>query len=159
MSMITEMTSMTKDEATTWFNDLVEDDTVEIELSFTTKRELADIEEKNTEYKRNGGGKRVPVLNKSLYFKALAERIIKNWRGLKWKHLLELGLIPEGVNLEDYIEFSVEEAAGLLAASAIFEEYIVVRLNETSEFIKEERNSVIKKSKSSQGSSTPAQKP
>ena len=157
MSMIK---SMMKDEATGWFNDLISDDkSVEVEISFTTLRELEDITEQATETTFGKKGRRIEKTNKPLHYKLLAERIVKNWRGLKLKHFPDLGLLlKEGVNLEQEVPYSVEAAADLIEVSDVFDKFVMFHLNEVSDYVAEKREEAVKKSDAMSNTNTQAQK-
>ena len=69
------------------------------------------------------------------FLEAYSEKAIKNWRGLKAKHLpLLFPADISGMDAEEIIEYDDEDALELLKNSTIFDQFITDCMNDYEQF-------------------------
>ena len=74
-------------------------------------------------------------LDQDLYLKKYAEKAILNWEGLTGKFLSKLALIDEEqVDMEEEIDYSVENAVTLLRFSKAFDNWVTSKMNNLDDF-------------------------
>lgn len=107
-----------------------------ISVSFLSRETLQSIRKKST---KTTFKNRQPVeeLNDELFLELYVKSSIKGWKGLKFKYLEQLAPIDlEGVDLEDELKYSEEDALALMKASANFDTYISEQVTDLGNFSK-----------------------
>lgn len=106
-----------------------------VKLAFLSREELVKIRKKSTKivYKQ-----RQPVdeFDEDLFLQLYVKSTIKGWTGLKLKHLTQL--VPVDLSgqkdLEKELEYTVENALGLMKGSADFDAFITDKATELENF-------------------------
>jgi len=107
-----------------------------ISVSFLSRETLQSIRKKST---KTTFKNRQPVeeLNDELFLELYVKSSIKGWKGLKFKYLEQLAPIDlEGVDPEDELKYSEEDALALMKASANFDTYISEQVTDLGNFSK-----------------------
>lgn len=112
-------------------------DGFEVELTYLGKEELLKLSKKSAKTTFDKARKPREDFDNDKFLSLYSERVINNWKGLKIKYLKELTLIdPKGLNDDDELEYSKENAELLLKNSNIFDSWITDTVNELSNFTK-----------------------
>lgn len=107
-----------------------------ISISFLSRETLQSIRKKST---KTTFKNRQPVeeLNDELFLELYVKSSIKGWKGLKLKYLEQLAPIDlEGMDLEDELKYSEEDALALMKSSANFDSYISEQVTDLGNFSK-----------------------
>lgn len=107
-----------------------------ISVSFLSRETLQSIRKKST---KTTFKNRQPVeeLNDELFLELYVKSSVKGWKGLKFKYLEQLAPIDlEGVDPEDELAFSDEDALALMKASANFDSFISEQVTDLGNFSK-----------------------
>jgi len=107
-----------------------------VSVSFLSRETLQNIRKKST---KTTFKNRQPVeeLNDELFLELYVKSCIKGWKGLKFKYLEQLAPIDlEGVDLEDELKYTEEDALALMKASANFDTYISEQVTDLGNFSK-----------------------
>ena len=108
----------------------------EVQLAYLTKDELMKIKNKATSNKLNRKTRQMEEEVDSDYFQQLyVEAVLKDWRGLKYKYLNHL--VPSdisGVEEEDELPFTQEDAKILMDNSVDFDSFISASLEDIENF-------------------------
>jgi len=120
-----DLKSLLVDSKTTWveFPGL---DGFEVELANLSRKELVNLRKKCTQSKFN---RKTRAFEESLddekFVKEFSEATIKNWKGLKLSYLEDLILVDlKGQNLEDEMEYTLENALVLVENSSEFDNWL-----------------------------------
>ena len=120
-----DLKSLLVDSKTTWveFPGL---DGFEVELANLSRKELVNLRKKCTQSKFN---RKTRAFEESLddekFVKEFSEATIKNWKGLKLLYLEDLILVDlKGQNLEDEMEYTLENALVLVENSSEFDNWL-----------------------------------
>ena len=120
-----DLKSLLVDSKTTWaeFPGL---DGFEVELANLSRKELVNLRKKCTTNKFN---RKTRAFEESLddekFVKECTEATVKGWKGLKLKYLEDLILVDlKGQNLEDEMEYTLENALVLVENSSEFDNWL-----------------------------------
>ena len=122
-------------ETTSWveFPDI---DGFEIQLAYLNRDDLMKIRNRSLTFKFNKRTRqREEEVDNDKFLEAYAEKAIKDWRGLKAKHLPIL--FPADISSMDpdeNIEYDEEDALELLKNSTIFDQFITDCMNDFEQF-------------------------
>ena len=122
-------------ETTSWveFPDI---DGFEIQLAYLNRDDLMKIRNRSLTFKFNKRTRqREEEVDNDKFLEAYAEKAIKDWRGLKAKHLPIL--FPADISSmdpEENIEYDEEDALELLKNSTIFDQFITDCMNDFEQF-------------------------
>ena len=125
-------------ETTSWveFPDI---DGFEVELVYLNREDLMKIRNRSLTFKFNKRTRqREEEIDNDKFLEAYAEKSIKNWKGLKAKHLPLL--FPADISAMDpdeNIEYDEEDALELLKNSTIFDQFITDCMNDYEQFSKQ----------------------
>ena len=108
----------------------------EVNLRYITREDLLKIRNASLTYKFNKRTRqKEEEVDSDKFITNYAEKAIAGWRGLKIKHLPQL--LPadvSGLNGNEVIEYSEEEAVELLKNSTIFDQFVSDTLNDFEQF-------------------------
>ena len=83
------------------------------------------------------------------------EKAIKNWKGLKVKHMpMLLPVDISDMNIEEEIKYSIEEACDLVVNSTIFDQFITDTMNEFEQFSITKKETDVKNSPTTSATSS-----
>lgn len=118
----------------------------EVNLRFISREDLLKIRNASLTYKFNKRTRqREEEVDSAKFLENYAERAIADWRGLKIKHLpLLLPVDISGMNPEEPVEFSAEDAVDLLTNSPIFDQFVTDILNDFERFSRKKSEDDIK---------------
>ena len=120
-----DLKSLLVDSKTTWveFPGL---DGFEVELANLSRKELVNLRKKCTQSKFNRKTRAFEeTLDDEKFVKEFSEATIKNWKGLKLSYLEDLILVDlKGQNLEDEMEYTLENALVLVENSSEFDNWL-----------------------------------
>lgn len=99
----------------------------EVEIA-AISRELSRKLKDQSEITKIDPKHRIPVkeLDEDTFIQKFTEAAVKGWKGLKYKYLPELMLVDLSgvVDLEEEVDFSVEEAVWLVKHSQVFDSWL-----------------------------------
>lgn len=109
-----------------------------ITLEYPGRKEFANIRKECTIQKLNRKTHRVEDhLDEDKFLRKYAERVIKGWTGLKLSYLQEIALVDaEGLDPDQEIPFSVDNAVVLLENSPVFDTWITEIVADFGNFTK-----------------------
>lgn len=132
---MSKIKSMLVKETSTWveFPDI---DGFEVNLRYITREELLKIRSASLTFKFNKRTRqKEEEVDSAKFLEHYAEKAIAGWRGLKIKHLpLLLPVDMSGMNPEESVDFTEEDAIELLKNSPIFDQFITDTLNDFEQF-------------------------
>ena len=113
-------------------------DGFEVNLQYLTREDLMKIRNASLTYKFNKRTRqREEEIDNDRFLENYAERAIVNWRGLKVKHMPALMPVDiSGIDGEDDIEYSNDDAIELLKNSTVFDQFITDTMNDFEQFSK-----------------------
>ena len=113
-------------------------DGFEVNLQYLTREDLMKIRNASLTYKFNKRTRqREEEIDNDRFLENYAERAIVSWRGLKVKHMPALMPVDiSGIDGEDDIEYSNEDAIELLKNSTVFDQFITDTMNDFEQFSK-----------------------
>jgi len=125
-------------ETTTWveFPDI---DGFQINLRYLTREDLMKIRNASLTYKFNKRTRqREEEIDNEKFLDHYAEKAIVGWKGLKVKHLpVLLPVDISGMDANENIDYSEEEAVELLKSSTVFDQFITDSMNDFEQFSKQ----------------------
>lgn len=129
-----------------------------ISLVYLTREDLLKIRNASLSFKFNKRTRqREEEIDNDKFLAAYTERAIRDWRGLKVKHLpLLLPVDISSMDGEDNIDYSLEEAIDLVRNSTVFDQFITDTMNEFEQFSITKKETDLKNLK---GSSSTNSKP
>ena len=132
-------------ETTTWV-EVPDVDGFEVNLRYITREDLLKVRNASLTYKFNKVTRqKEEEVDSNKFIKNYAEKAIVGWRGLKVKHLpLLLPADISGLNAEEVIEYSEEEAVELLKNSTLFDQFVSDTLNDFEQFSRNKSEEDIK---------------
>lgn len=134
MSKIKKMIS---DQTSIWaeFPDI---DGFEINLRYLTREDLQKIRNASLTYKFNKRTRqREEEVDNDRFLENYAEKSILGWKGLKVKHMPALMPVDiSGMDGEEIIDYSSEDAMELLKNSTVFDQFITDTMNDFEQFSK-----------------------
>lgn len=107
-----------------------------VSISFLSRETLQSIRKKSTKttFKKN---QPVEELNDELFLELYVKSAIKGWSGFKISYLEQLAPInTEGLNADDELEYSEENALFLMKNSAPFDSFISEQVSDLANFSK-----------------------
>ena len=124
-------------ETTSWV-DFPEIDDFKIEIAYLNREDLMKIRNRSLTFKFNKRTRqREEEVDNDKFLEAYSEKCIKDWKGLKAKHLPIL--FPADISSmdpEELIEYDEEDALELLKNSTIFDQFITDCMNDFEQFSK-----------------------
>jgi hypothetical protein len=124
-------------ETTSWV-DYPEIDGFKVELVYLNREDLMKIRNRALTYKFNKRTRqREEEIDNDKFLEGYAEKAIRNWSGLKAKHLPDL--LPADISdmdPEEDIEYDEEDAVELLKNSTVFDQFITDCMNDYESFSK-----------------------
>ena len=124
-------------ETTSWV-DYPEIDGFKVELVYLNREDLMKIRNRALTYKFNKRTRqREEEIDNDKFLEGYAEKAIRNWAGLKAKHLPDL--LPADISdmdPEEDIEYDEEDAIELLKNSTVFDQFITDCMNDYESFSK-----------------------
>ena len=124
-------------ETTSWveFPDI---DGFQVNLRYLTREDLMKIRNQALTFKFNKRTRqREEEIDNDKFLEAYAEKAIVGWRGLKAKHLpILLPVDISGMDANDEMEYSEDDAIELLKNSTIFDQFITDCMNDFEQFSK-----------------------
>ena len=124
-------------ETTSWV-DYPEIDGFKVELVYLNREDLMKIRNRALTYKFNKRTRqREEEIDNDKFLEGYAEKAIRNWAGLKAKHLPDL--LPADISdmdPEEDIEYDEEDAVELLKNSTVFDQFITDCMNDYESFSK-----------------------
>lgn len=107
-----------------------------VSISFLSRETLQSIRKKSTKttFKKN---QPIEELNDELFLELYVKSAIKGWSGFKISYLEQLAPInTEGLNADDELEYSEENALFLMKNSAPFDSFISEQVSDLANFSK-----------------------
>ena len=127
-------------ESSTWveFPDI---DGFEISLQYLTRDDLMKIRNASLTYKFNKRTRqREEEIDNEKFLESYAQKAIRDWRGLKMKHLpILLPVDISGDDPNEDVEYSEEDAIELLKNSTIFDQFVTDTMNDFEQFSKKKK--------------------
>jgi hypothetical protein len=129
-----------------------------ISLVYLNREDLVKIRNQSLTFKFNKRTRqREEEIDNDKFLAAYTEKAIKDWKGLKVKHLpMLLPVDISSMDSEEDIEYSVEEARDLVTNSTIFDQFITDTMNEFEQFSITKRETDEKNSPSTSSTSSKA---
>ncbi len=107
-----------------------------INVAFLSRETLISIRKKATKHTFKNR-QAVEELDDDLFLKLYVEASIKGWKGFKLSYLSELAPVDlTGMNTEDELEFSAENALMLMKSSSTFDAFISDTVSDLGNFQK-----------------------
>ena len=132
-------------ETSTWveFPDI---DGFEVNLRYLTREDLLKIRNASLTYKFNKRTRqKEEEVDNVKFIENYAERAIAGWRGLKVKHLAQLLPVDTtGMNPNEDVEYTEEDAIELLKNSTIFDQFVSETLNDFEQFSRNKAETDVK---------------
>lgn len=108
-----------------------------VKLAYLAKDKLRELVEKSTERKYTKGRGMQEQLDPQKFQSIYAQHVVKDWSGLKFEYLERLMLVEaEGVDKNELVPYSVENAEELLKSSAEFDQFVSDCLSDLANFTK-----------------------
>ena len=127
-------------ESSTWveFPDI---DGFEISLQYLTRDDLMKIRNASLTYKFNKRTRqREEEIDNEKFLESYAQKAIRDWKGLKMKHLpILLPVDISGDDPDEEVEYSEEDAIELLKNSTIFDQFVTDTMNDFEQFSKKKK--------------------
>jgi len=113
-------------------------DGFEINLAYLTREDLMKIRNASLTFKFNKRTRqREEEVDNDRFLENYAEKAIIGWKGLKVKHMPALMPVDiSGMDANDEIEYSSEDAIELLKNSTVFDQFITDTMNDFEQFSK-----------------------
>jgi len=124
---------------------------LEFDLTFLSKDEIARIMKKCTRKKVDPKTRQMKEeVDDDLFLSTYIKAVIKNWRGFKYKYLNEFTIWDESQvdDVEDEIDFDIEDAIELTKASPAFDNWISAQIEDLGNFTAQNLKKNLKKSSS-----------
>ena len=113
-------------------------DGFEVNLAYLNREDLMKIRNASLTFKFNKRTRqREEEVDNDRFLENYAEKAIINWKGLKVKHMPALMPVDiSGMDANDDIEYSNEDAIELLKNSTVFDQFITDTMNDFEQFSK-----------------------
>ena len=113
-------------------------DGFEVNLKYLTREDLMKVRNAALTYKFNKRTRqREEEIDHDRFLENYAEKAIMGWKGLKVKHMPALMPVDiSGIDGEDVIEYSNEDAIELLKNSTVFDQFVTDTMNDFEQFSK-----------------------
>lgn len=110
----------------------------ELNLRFLSREDLMKVRNQALTFKFNKRTRqREEEVDNDRFLEAYAEKAIAGWKGLKAKHLpVLLPVDISGMDANDEIDYSIDDAIELLKNSTIFDQFITDCMNDFEQFSK-----------------------
>lgn len=111
----------------------------EVQLQYLTREDLLKIRNASVTFKFSKKTRqREEEVDSQKFIEKYAEKAILGWRGLKIKHLPQLLPVDiTGMNKEELVEYTAEDAVDLLSNSTTFDQFVSDALNDFENFTRE----------------------
>lgn len=118
----------------------------EVNLRFVSREDLLKIRAASLTYKFNKRTRqREEEVDNVKFLEQYAQHAIADWKGLKIKHLPSLMPVNiAGMNPEELVEFTSEDAVELLRNSPIFDQFVTDSLSDFEQFSKQQKDEEVK---------------
>ena len=109
-----------------------------VNLKYLTREDLMKVRNSSLTYKFNKRTRqREEEVDNDRFLENYAEKAIIGWKGLKVKHMPALMPVDiSGMDVEEDIEYSNEDAIELLKNSTVFDQFITDAMNDFEQFSK-----------------------
>ena len=109
-----------------------------VNLNYLTREDLMKVRNSSLTYKFNKRTRqREEEVDNDRLLENYAEKAIIGWKGLKVKHMPALMPVDiSGMDVDDDIEYSNEDAIELLKNSTVFDQFITDAMNDFEQFSK-----------------------
>lgn len=113
-------------------------DGFEVNLAYLTREDLMKIRNASLTFKFNKRTRqREEEIDNDRFLENYAEKAIISWKGLKVKHMPALMPVDiSGMDANEEIEYSNEDAIELLKNSTVFDQFITDTMNDFEQFSK-----------------------
>jgi hypothetical protein len=142
---MSKLKSMMVKDTSTWveFPDIAG---FKINLRFVSREDLLKIRSASLSYKFNKRTRqREEEIDSAKFLENYAERAIAGWTGLKIKHLPNLLPVDiSGMNPEETVEYTEEDAVDLLTNSPVFDQFVTDTLNDFEQFSLKKKEETVK---------------
>ena len=127
-----------------------------ISLVYLNREDLVKIRNQSLTFKFNKRTRqREEEIDNDKFLAAYTEKAIKDWKGLKVKHLpMLLPVDISAMYAEEPIEYSIEEARDLITNSTIFDQFVTDTMNEFEQFSITKRETDEKNSRNTSSTSS-----
>ena len=121
-------------------------DGFEVNLKYLTREDLMKVRNAALTYKFNKRTRqREEEIDNDRFLENYAEKAIMGWKGLKVKHMPALMPVDiSGIDGEDVIEYSNEDAIELLKNSTVFDQFVTDIMNDFEQFSKKKAETYAK---------------
>lgn len=111
-------------------------DGFKVKIGYLGKSITRRLAQESTTQKMDGNGNVIQDFDQDAFTEAFCREAIKDWSGLKYKHLIQLMLIDEAQieDMEAELPFSHDNAYVLLKESTIFDNWVNERVNDLATF-------------------------
>ena len=137
---MSKIKSFIAQETTSWieFPDI---DGFEVHLRFLSREDLVKVRNQSLTFKFNKRTRqREEEVDNDKFLEHYAEKAIKDWKGLKMKHLpILLPVDISGDDPEEPVDYSEEDAIELLKNSTIFDQFVTDTMNDFEQFSKKKK--------------------
>lgn len=134
---MSKIKNMIADQSSIWV-EYPDIDGFEINLAYLTREDLMKIRNASLTFKFNKRTRqREEEVDNDRFLENYAEKAIISWKGLKVKHMPALMPVDiSGMDANDEIEYSSEDAIELLKNSTVFDQFITDTMNDFEQFSK-----------------------
>ena len=117
-----------------------------VHLRFISREELLKVRNASLSYKFNKRTRqREEEVDSAKFLENYAEKAIAGWSGLKVKHLPTLLPVDiTGMNPEEAVDFSLEDAVELLKNSPVFDQFVTDTMADFEQFSKTKAENNVK---------------
>ena len=142
---MSKIKSLLVKETSTWV-EYPDIDGFEVNLRFLTREDLLKIRNASLTLKFNKRTRqKEEEVDSAKFIENYAEKAIAGWRGLKIKHLpLLVPVDIAGLNPNDEVEYSEEDAVEILKNSPAFDQFVSVTLNDFEQFSRKKAEDDVK---------------
>mgnify|MGYP003140251361 FL=1 len=134
---MSKIKKMMAEQSSVWV-DYPDIDGFSVNLKYLTREDLMKIRNSSLTYKFNKRTRqREEEVENDRFLENYAEKAIVGWKGLKVKHMPALMPVDiSGMDVDDDIEYSNEDAIELLKNSTVFDQFITDAMNDFEQFSK-----------------------
>ena len=134
---MSKIKKMMAEQSSVWV-DYPDIDGFSVNLKYLTREDLMKIRNSSLTYKFNKRTRqREEEVDNDRFLENYAEKAIIGWKGLKVKHMPALMPVDiSGMDVDDDIEYSNEDAIELLKNSTVFDQFITDAMNDFEQFSK-----------------------
>ncbi len=142
---MSKIKSLLVKETSTWV-EYPDIDGFEVNLRFLTREDLLKIRNASLTLKFNKRTRqKEEEVDSAKFIENYAEKAIAGWRGLKIKHLpLLVPVDITGLNPNDEVEYSEEDAVEILKNSPAFDQFVSDTLNDFEQFSRKKAEDDVK---------------